>query len=477
MTIESRNPAITPEDQTWEKMTISRSLRFFPIPGWTVETTVFSSKELEAEFDSLTKGIEDSKKKASAALQEVDTLTKSLNRAKVLLETTQKKLDQQTRKALKVAQLEGDLRSVQQTLHTTRHELGRSRDRVSTLERQQGKLKSSQTDLTRQLNEQRKQSKVNEKKWKNMKMKSDEVIELLERNLNQAETRSRRLEVVFSLLPQMAEIPYGHNSLSHKTGLPLTQKRNEISHPSMYAPSQPYERPSLETPLGVVRTLCLSKERGNVSKSQDACAFEYRDGRLFIGVADGVSTSHRQSEWAHRCVRSALVDNPYQAHEDQRKVHDRNSETFLELEPESTRWMAQAATGKKSDATLMRVDAGQDKVVLQRRGDVWAAAWNAESKEWRVVLSPSSEDGTMAVSSDEVLEFTDELTITKPSRLLLMTDGLNPTDQKGFNLLWEKLIEEDPVEFEAWLQKALAGTTFAEDDVTVVAVDFTMEEG
>ena len=115
--------------------------------------------------------------------------------------------------------------------------------------------------------------------------------------------------------------------------------------------------------------------------------------------------------------------------------------------------------------------------MLQRRGDVWAATWNAASKEWRVVLSPSSEDGTMAVSSDEVLEFTDKIEISKPDRLLLMTDGLNPTDHKGFELLWKNLKEDDSGVFDAWLQQALSGTTFAEDDVTVVAVDFTMGEG
>jgi hypothetical protein len=59
----------------------------------------------------------------------------------------------------------------------------------------------------------------------------------------------------------------------------------------------------------------------------------------------------------------------------------------------------------------------------------------------------------------------------------VMTDGLNPTDEEGFELLWNKLYEVDSGVFESWLQQALAGTTFAEDDVTVVAVDFTKEEG
>ena len=214
-----------------------------------------------------------------------------------------------------------------------------------------------------------------------------------------------------------------------------------------------------------------------MSKSQDACAFEYRDGRLLIGVADGVSTSHRQSEWAHRCVRFALDDDPCKANKEQRNLHEEHAATFLELEPESTRWMAEAATGKKSDATLMRVEANENNVTLQRRGDVWAATFDLSSNEWRTVLAPSSDDGTMAVSSNEALVFTDELTIVKPDRLLVMTDGLNPTDQEGFELLWKSINEQGSMAFETWLQKALAGTTFAEDDVTVVAVDFTMGEG
>lgn len=477
MTIENRTVNTTPYATPKAAKIITRRWQLFPIPGWTVETIEFSSRELEERFDSLNSAKEHSEKIASDALLEVDRLNSLLNQKDASNEAIRKKLEQQTKKAQKVPKLEGEIRSAQQSLRTVNGELGRSRARVSTLERQEVKLKSRESELTRQLNDHRKQSKDDEKKWNDFIKKSEEVRQLLEQNLNQAETRSRHLEVAFSLLPRMSEIPYGHNSLSRKTGLPLSRRVGEASHPSMYTEPQPYERPSLETPMGVVRSLCLSKERDNVSKSQDACAFEYRDGRLFIGVADGVSTSHRQSEWAHRCVRSALGDNPHQAHEHQRKVHDRNAETFLELEPETTRWMAQSATGKKSDATLMRVDAGQDKVVLQRRGDVWAATWNAASKEWRVVLSPSSEDGTMAVSSDEVLEFTDKIEISKPDRLLLMTDGLNPTDHKGFELLWKNLKEDDSGVFDAWLQQALSGTTFAEDDVTVVAVDFTMGEG
>ena len=176
-------------------------------------------------------------------------------------------------------------------------------------------------------------------------------------------------------------------------------------------------------------------------------------------------------------MRSALDDDPCKANKEQRKLHEEHAATFLELEPESTRWMAEAATGKKSDATLMRVEADENNVILQRRGDVWAATFDQSSNEWRTVLAPSSDDGTMAVSSNEALVFTDELTIVKPDRLLVMTDGLNPTDQEGFALLWKSINEQGSMAFEAWLQKALAGPTFAEDDVTVVAVDFTMGEG
>jgi hypothetical protein len=477
MTIENKTRTPSTINITSVAKYVVRSWRIFPIPGWKVETIEFTNEEMKEQFDSLNADIKTLEKNASISQQEIDKLSSQYKRVNRLLEQTKNELKRATKEAKRAVQVERELRSTQRSLETTRKELRRSDSNVATLRRQGVELKASKTRVDLQLTALQARHKGETKKWADQKKEREAQIALLGRDLDQAQKRNHQLKVAFSLLPLMSEIPYGQNSLSQKTGLGFSQQEREISHPAMYTEPQSYERPSLNTPLGVVRSLCLSKERTNVSKSQDACAFEYRNGRLFIGVADGVSTSHRQSEWAHRCVRSVLADNPYHAYKQQQKSHEGNAATFLELEPESTRWMAQAATGRKSDATLMRIDAGRDKVVLQRRGDVWAAAWNASSKEWRVVLSPSSEDGTMAVSSDEALEFTDELTITKPSRLLLMTDGLNPTDQVGFNLLWEKMNEEDPNEFEAWLQKALAGTTFAEDDVTVVAVDFTKEEG
>ena len=477
MTIEKITTNISKSDITSVARSVTRSWRFFPVPGWKVETIDFSDEEMRQKFDSLNTEIKNLKKKARATQQEKDKLSSQFKRIKALHEVTKNELEQAIKEAKKVTKLQGDLRLVQSALETTRTDLGHSRTHASALQRQEVELKASKTRLDSQLRTLEKQRKDETTKWNDQKKEREEKIALLESNLNEAQIRNHQLKVAFSLLPRMSGIPYGHNSLSQKTGLGFGRQGSEMSHPTMYAEPQPYERPKMDSPLANVRSLCLSKERSNVSKSQDACAFEYRDGRLLIGVADGVSTSHRQSEWAHRCVRSALDDDPCKANEEQRKLHEEHAATFLELEPESTRWMAEAATGKKSDATFMRVDAGAEEVHLQRRGDVWAAVWESGVEEWRVVLAPSSEDGTMAVSSDQVLVFTDELTIAKPSRLLLMTDGLNPTDQEGFDLLWKMLNEKESNAFDAWLGKAFAGTTFAEDDVTVVAVDFTKEEG
>lgn len=477
MTIEKITTNICKSDITSVARSVTRSWRFFPVPGWKVETIDFSDEEMRQKFDSLNTEIKNLKKKARATQQEKDKLSSQFKRIKALHEVTKNELEQAIKEAKKVTKLQGDLRLVQSALETTRTDLGHSRTHASALQRQEVELKASKTRLDSQLRTLEKQRKDETTKWNDQKKEREEKIALLESNLNEAQIRNHQLKVAFSLLPRMSEIPYGHNSLSQKTGLGFGRQGSEMSHPTMYAEAQPYERPKMDSSLANVRSLCLSKERSNVSKSQDACAFEYRDGRLLIGVADGVSTSHRQSEWAHRCVRSALDDDPCKANEEQRKLHEEHASTFLELEPESTRWMAEAATGKKSDATLMRVEADENNVILQRRGDVWAATFDQSSNEWRTVLAPSSDDGTMAVSSNEVLEFSDQLEIAKPDRLLVMTDGLNPTDEEGFELLWNKLYEENSGVFESWLQQAFAGTTFAEDDVTVVAVDFTKEEG
>jgi len=477
MTIEKRTTNLSKSDITSVARSVTRSWRIFPVPGWKVETIDFSDEEMRQKFDSLNTEIKNLKKKARATQQEKDKISSQFKRVKVLHEVTKNELEQAIKEAKKVSKLESDLRTVQSALHETRGNLGRSHTKVSALKRQEAALQASENRLNSKLSILQKQREDDQKKWNAQRMKSEEQIDLLERNLNEAQTRQHQLETALTLVPKMDEIPFGPNSLSQRTGFKFSQKEVEVSHPTMYTDPQPYERPKMDSPLANVRSLCLSKERSNVSKSQDACAFEYRDGRLLIGVADGVSTSHRQSEWAHRCVRSALDDDPCEANKEQRKLHEEHAATFLEFEPESTRWMAEAATGKKSDATLMRVEADENNVTLQRRGDVWAATFDQSSNEWRTVLAPSSDDGTMAVSSNEALEFSDQLEIAKPDRLLVMTDGLNPTDEEGFELLWNKLYEVDSGVFESWLQQALAGTTFAEDDVTVVAVDFTKEEG
>jgi hypothetical protein len=286
-----------------------------------------------------------------------------------------------------------------------------------------------------------------------------------------AEAVAEKQATLLGLIPKVKQIPFGVERLLHRAGVDVGPLVDLPSYPPLAGPEVPFVRPQHRSERYALEALCLSKERTNVAKSQDAMAFREVDGEFIVTVADGVSTSHRQSEWAHRIVRAGLALDPLAAIESAQAVHQEHERTLLELTPPAERWMAEASLGKPSHATLMRVHCRRDgSVRLQRCGDGWAAAY--KDGVWSVVMAPSSVTGTNAAVSDQPFTFDDEVTVERPERLMIMTDGLNPTDHDGLVSVHDALAHQDKSTMAQNIRSLDEENAFDDDDVTIVMLDF-----
>ena len=90
-------------------------------------------------------------------------------------------------------------------------------------------------------------------------------------------------------------------------------------------------------------------------------------------------------------------------------------------------------------------------------------------------MAPSSVTGTNAAVSNQPFTFDDDVTVERPERLMVMTDGLNPMKPEDFDAIWEKLVCEPQVET-SWLSEADEKAVFDDDDVTVVGVDLSIAD-
>jgi hypothetical protein len=146
---------------------------------------------------------------------------------------------------------------------------------------------------------------------------------------------------------------------------------------------------------------------------------------------------------------------------------------MLDLVDPQFRWMEEQMLHKSSQATLLTLqDTNQDMIQLKRRGDVWAAAYTDGA--WKVVMEPSKVAGTTAFSSNETTVFDTEIELPRPDRILVMTDGIHPTDGDGLEALWNGLHLKEDAEFDVWKSTSdQTGVFDATDDVSVLAISFS----
>ena len=452
-------------------MVVKREQYWLPFPKTVTTEYAFTDGQMATEFERTRNANDDlrrSLKEATAALNlqkdDINGLKKTIqqlgNEAKSAASLRQKlatfrtkheQLNQRHRKAT------NELTKEKQLVARLRSENTASLNKNRSLQRANDTLEST-LEKTRQAHADR------------LKVAEQEQLKANQR-ADDAEVESMKQATVLRLIPKVKHIPFGVERLLHRAGVPVGPLVDLASYPPLAGPVAPFVRPQHLSGRYALEALCLSKERTNVAKSQDAMAFREVDGEFIVTVADGVSTSHRQSEWAHRIVRAGLALDPLAAIESAQAVHQEHERTLLELTPPAERWMAEASLGKPSHATLMRVHCRRDgSVRLQRCGDGWAAAYNEGT--WSMVMAPSSVTGTNAAVSDQPFTFEDEVTVERPERLMVMTDGLNPTNHEGLVSVYDALAHQDKATMADIIGRFDDEKVFDVDDVTVVVLNF-----
>ena len=444
---------------------ISRETTWFPFfPKTTWVEYVFTDAEAAKKFRDL----RDERDEFSIRLAQQDTALKTL-RAK--LKDAEAKLSE-------VNQLKRDVQSI-----TKRHnDLKKKGDRW--LEEIQGlrtKVQQANSENIKALNaanrsEQKYQQAVSasERKERQLMSENDRLnqeLNALRQEMKQAEESKEHTQRLLKVLPELSGTPFGVERALQDHGVEIQPITRAASYPPLAGPTSAYTRPTLDHPQVSVRGLCMSKERENVQMSQDAMAFEVRDDELYLAVADGVTSSSRSREWAHRIARASLSRQPVDALERAQTEHREAASLRTKLAPARESWMAKGVEDKPGQATLVRMHQSQSgSIELQRKGDVWGAVFVDDA--WNIIMDPSTVNATTAIDSHQPIVFDEDIVIDQPQRMLLMTDGVNPASAEGLEALWNALHEDDESSFDGWLRAAADSDTFADDDVSVVAIDF-----
>ena len=223
-----------------------------------------------------------------------------------------------------------------------------------------------------------------------------------------------------------------------------------------------------------VSAAIFSKEDAPASVSQDACSFGEVEGRLTFAVADGVSTSSRQSEWSKRLASACI--GPEKLRESRFKnaqiQHKEDGEKLTPLIDSNLAWVWEAKLAEQSDATLLTGYIEPDgNARLHRRGDTWAAMKKKNGRKWTIIFPPSAVNGTQAVNSHSPLVFDESIDLSEISKLLVMTDGVASSDSKFLDELWSKVTENNPDQLNDLVRKGRQENTFENDDITIVAIN------
>ena len=435
-------------------------------PFFTFTERIFSSAEVALEFEEMREEIE-------RLIQEKSTLQKMDDLNQKEIKEIKKELDSLSSIKQQYRVAEKALDNKTKENNNLKRGLTEERSNKAKAERTLSHAKQELTTLDRRFKSQQKELELAKKTHSEYESRTTQEINDLEANLEKIEAQTSRYGTMLNLVSKVRDIPFGLERVLEKGGIEVDDVDTSVSHPALVGSKKAFVRPSLERDDWNIRGLCIAKDRSNVKSSQDALAFDVRHGTLYVGIADGVSTSHRQSEWAHRLARAGLSPQPINAIEQARKQHQDHAETMLDLVDPQFRWMEEQMLHKSSEATLLTLqDTKQDTIQLKRRGDVWAAAYTDGA--WNIVMEPSKVAGTTAFSSNEATVFDTEIELARPDRILVMTDGIHPTDGDGLEALWNGLHLKEGAEFDEWKSTSdQTGVFDATDDVSVLAITFS----
>lgn len=341
----------------------------------------------------------------------------------------------------------------------------------------------------------------NNRKLKNDINQKTEIASELERQLRNAEKKNTDIEIkmeklqvetdqqMLSLKQQSAinenYLQLLFNQRNSPAALQLLQKRINAPSTKMNSDDSIFTLPLpclegkvQQTHQSVatmkVSAAIFSKEDAPASVSQDACSFGEVEGRLSFAVADGVSTSNRQSEWSKRLVSACI--GPEKLRESRFKnaqiQHKEDGEKLTPLIEANLAWVWEEKLAKQSDATLLTGHIEPDgNARLHRRGDTWAAMKKKNGRKWNIIFSPSAVNGTQAVNSLSPLVFDENTELSEVSKLLVMTDGVASSDSKFLDELWSKVTENKPDQLSELVRKGRQEKTFENDDITILAID------
>ena len=207
------------------------------------------------------------------------------------------------------------------------------------------------------------------------------------------------------------------------------------------------------------------------SESQDAVAVEKIRNGFHIAIADGVSTSHRQAEWAKRLVGNVAKKNKFNPLDiiDIQKEHQEMRNEITPFLDKNMLWIHESKLDKESHSTLMSCVIKKDQVIANRCGDLWMAGKNNSDNSWTILIEPSSENGTEAVASNSDCKFVKEK-FEMMDELLIMTDGVSGTSNDFLDELNQISKTNNIEEKNHFILKHKQDGNIEEDDVTFVNV-------
>lgn len=354
-----------------------------------------------------------------------------------------------------IARLEHDRQMLEQQNHELKNQFAKSRNSVEETKRELKKaisqmnimdeqLKSTTDDANRRIEKSEAKSSSNEKYLHQMFAQRDspKALQLLQKRIGAPSGKMDADKSIFSLpIPCLEEIvQQTHHSVA-------TMK---------------------------ISAAIFTKEEAPASSSQDACSFGEVDGRLCFAVADGVSTSSRQSEWAKALVIASIGSEELrESRFEKAKIqHQEDGERLTALVEPKLAWVWEEKLPLQSDATLLTGHISPDgSAELMRRGDTWAAMKKETQDDWQIIFTPSEVNGTLAVNSHSPLEFDETTSVSEISKLMVMTDGVASIDSKFLDDVWNKVTENDPAKLEEFINQGRQEKTFENDDITIVAID------
>lgn len=289
--------------------------------------------------------------------------------------------------------------------------------------------------------------------------------------ISKLETQKQYLLEIFNQRNSPAAMQLLQKRIGAPLGLETVHKSETLLPETCRAASIQYHQQSVAT-MKVSATI-LAKENQPASLSQDACSFGEIDGVLKFAVADGVSTSSRQSEWAQRLVRACVTTD--EELKDRftlaQQRHEIDGPNLGKLVDPPSAWAWETQLEQASHATLLIGTLSPNGTLhMRRQGDTWAAVKSGEEKEWQIVFNPSPVNGTKAITSQAPLTFEESSDITDVSKVMVMTDGVASSNTAFLDKLWKCISSDNAGALEDFVVNGRKTGDFENDDVTVVAM-------